>query len=174
MQIRFDEIPADGLSIVVADHSWFPEHELRRLGEIKAGLVLNRQGRRVVVDGEFALQVELICDRCLNPYPWPVAGRFRLNLEVAIADDQDQAAEREHGCRAEEMDTVYLEAPVVDSDDLLAQQLYLSLPLKNLCREQCLGLCPGCGADLNLGGCACAPSGAGESSPFAALRKLQK
>ena len=60
---------------------------------------------------------------------------------------------------------------VVDLDDLLRQQLYLSLPVKNLCAEECRGLCPGCGANLNQADCTC---GAGEDrSPFAVLRQLQ-
>ena len=59
----------------------------------------------------------------------------------------------------------------VDLDDLLRQQLYLSLPVKNLCAEECRGLCPGCGANLNQADCTC---GAGEDrSPFAVLRQLQ-
>ena len=67
--------------------------------------------------------------------------------------------------------SILLDEPVVDLDDLLRQQLYLSLPVKNLCAEECRGLCPGCGANLNQADCTC---GAGEDrSPFAVLRQLQ-
>ena len=78
---------------------------------------------------------------------------------------------KELECDNADLDSILLDEPVVDLDDLLRQQLYLSLPVKNLCAEECRGLCPGCGANLNQADCTC---GAGEDrSPFAVLRQLQ-
>ncbi|MFH7324902.1 YceD family protein [Desulfurivibrio sp. C05AmB] len=169
MLIRFDKIPPQGLAFEIVDQSWFPGHELKHHGTPRAQVTLDRDGERVIMAGSLEATVELVCDRCLESYRWPLSSRFSLNLEVAPAIAEEQAGgEREHSCRVEEMDTVYLTEDLVDVTDLLAQQLYLSLPLKHLCREECRGLCPGCGADLNRGVCRC-PKEAG-SSPFAVLR----
>ncbi len=41
--------------------------------------------------------------------------------------------------------------------DVVAEQIHLSLPMKVVCREECRGLCPGCGANLNRERCRCGP-----------------
>ena len=58
----------------------------------------------------------------------------------------------------------------IDADDTLIEQILLELPLKHLCREDCKGLCPKCGADLNTTQCSCDTS---DPDPrFDVLRKL--
>jgi len=51
----------------------------------------------------------------------------------------------------------FFEAPELDLAELAGEQLQLAVPMKPLCHNGCPGLCPRCGADLNLGRCACAP-----------------
>ena len=150
MQIRFDEIPPTGLVLTIDDPSWFPAHELKHRGPVRATVRLEREGERVTVAGTLEATVLLPCDRCLELCSLPLSGSFRVQLEVADPRDPAvAAAEAEHLCRFDEMDTIELEQPLVELDELLAQQLYLALPLKRLCRESCRGLCPACGADLN-------------------------
>jgi uncharacterized protein len=67
---------------------------------------------------------------------------------------------------------VHLTEPFVDVVDLLRQQVYLSLPVKQICSHDCKGLCPQCGLDLNREACIC-PQNV-QSSPFAVLAALQK
>jgi uncharacterized protein len=43
----------------------------------------------------------------------------------------------------------------VDVEDIIREQIYLSLPMKSLCRETCPGLCPVCGANLSDHKCGC-------------------
>ncbi|ADH85988.1 YceD family protein [Desulfurivibrio alkaliphilus] len=172
MQIRFTEIPPQGLTLELTDQSWFPDHELGRHGVARATVALSREGERVVCAGRLEVTVSLSCDRCLEAYRYPLAAEFRLRLELSAPDNLPPAVAREHSCSREEMDTVFLAEELVDLGDLLSQQLYLNLPAKSLCRAECRGLCPRCGADLNQGDCGCATKG--ENSPFAALRVLKK
>ena len=67
------------------------------------------------------------------------------------------------------MDMVYLKEPVVDLFEILNQQIFLMIPEKHLCRESCKGLCPRCGANLNVETCSCGQEI--NSSPFAILKK---
>jgi uncharacterized protein len=67
-----------------------------------------------------------------------------------------------------ELDTLQVTEPVVDLEDILRQQVYLGLPAKQLCRENCLGLCSHCGKNLNEGQCSCHEKSAA-GSPFAVL-----
>jgi uncharacterized protein len=55
---------------------------------------------------------------------------------------------------------------------LLREQFYLALPMKPLCREDCKGLCPQCGTNLNTGSCECGP--ALEDPRLAPLKQLKK
>ena len=67
------------------------------------------------------------------------------------------------------MDMVYLTEPVIDVFEILARQLFLMVPEKNLCSESCKGLCYSCGINLNQETCGCKKKL--KSLPFAVLRK---
>lgn len=173
MRIPFEQIPAEGLDLELSEAGWFPEQELERLGPVRATVNLAREaGRldRVRLRGRLEVELRLTCDRCLGSYPHSLAADFQASLEVAPVEDG--AAVADHLCSAEAMETIGLAEPVVDVFDLLAQQLFLSLPLKRLCRAECRGFCPRCGADLNAGECGCSRSSG--SSPFAVLADLKK
>ena len=99
------------------------------------------------------------CARCLEPFRLPLEARFDLFYAAAeVGSGADPEAE-------EEAETF---APVVDEQidltALVAEQIYLNLPLKPLCGAGCRGLCPSCGVNLNLAACRCG-SGAGEALP---------
>jgi uncharacterized protein len=60
---------------------------------------------------------------------------------------------------------------VIEVDQLVAEQIFLALPVKVLCREDCKGICPGCGANLNEEACLC--KAGGTQSPFAKLKLIK-
>ena len=55
--------------------------------------------------------------------------------------------------------------------DAIRDALTLELPLRVLCKEDCKGLCPKCGVNLNTGSCSC-PKGTGKPNPFEALKSI--
>ncbi|OQX09344.1 MAG: hypothetical protein BWK76_22400 [Desulfobulbaceae bacterium A2] len=170
-RVRFDEIPPQGLRLELAFGDQHLGLEQRQLAPLTAQLVLSRQaGGRVLLQGHMSLTVELICDRCLATYAQPVDEDLVLLLELRT---QVFAADEtwEHAT-AETPETMLLEAPVVDIDDILRQQVCLSLPFKHLCREDCPGLCPGCGALRGSSECRCGAPG--PESPFARLRGMKR
>jgi uncharacterized protein len=59
----------------------------------------------------------------------------------------------------------------IDLTDAVQEQLLLSLPMQPLCRKDCRGICPTCGADRNRQACSC--RNASKEGPFAALRRLK-
>lgn len=171
MQVRFDEIPAEGRTFEIRDAAWFPVEEAEALGPVQARIALERRGERVLLQGELAGRVRLRCDRCLEAYEFDLAHEFRIDLELIDTETAMASGEAEHACQDSEMDMIFLEKPLVDLGEILAQQVILTLPAKRLCREECQGLCPRCGANRNSEQCAC---DAGDSdSPFALLKKLK-
>jgi uncharacterized protein len=65
----------------------------------------------------------------------------------------------------------FFDGEVIEVDRLVAEQIFLALPVKVLCSEDCKGICPGCGANLNEEACRCRT--ADRRSPFAKLRLVK-
>lgn len=86
------------------------------------------------------------CDRCLEAFAIPCECAFELLFHIGKEDLQ-----------TEEEDVVLLapETAEVDLAEWIVEQLILSIPMKLLCREDCQGICPGCGANLNQEACRC-------------------
>ncbi|HYY98847.1 MAG TPA: DUF177 domain-containing protein [Pyrinomonadaceae bacterium] len=129
----------------------------------------SRKGEEVRVRGSIKTEVELSCDRCLAPSRAPLEVEFdaRFIPQSAAARESDNVE-----LLAEDLGLAAYEGDSVDLDELVREQILLALPSRNLCREDCKGLCPKCGADLNAGDCSCEQ---GETDPrWAALADLKK
>lgn len=172
MKIRFDEIPSEGLRLTIKDEAWFPDHDLSRDGGVLAVVFLRREGRaRVLMEGTLTVTVCLTCDRCLESYPLPLEETFVVDFE--LADESVVASSAgEHLLGSNEMDAVFLLEPAIDIYQVLEQQVFLALPEKHLCAEQCRGLCGGCGVNLNEQDCRC--GGEKRVSPFSVLAGLKQ
>ena len=126
-----------------------------RLERQELGFVLNG---RVVFDGVTA------CARCLAPVPFRRSSEAYWRFAPAHAKPREEdAVKHEHDTEdglelsAADLDVLYYDDLVVPLDPLVEEQVQLELPLKALCRDECRGLCPMCGADRNLAPCACKP-----------------
>lgn len=154
MLIEVSQIPPEGLDIAL------PEDALD-LGEpadtwdgpatVQAELHLGRSGRGVLISGSFEGEIALICSRCLDSFRFRMQDRFHLYCEKGAEGPPEQ--ERE--LTDDELDVTYLEEGRINTDQLLRETILLGLPVQPLCHEDCRGLCPRCGANLNQGACAC-------------------
>ena len=170
MKVAFTDISRDGNHYAIHDDSWFPAKEFLRTHPVEAELSLKRKGSsRIEVRGSLRTGVGLECDRCLVEYDFAVDVAFHLVLEVPA---EEHWSIKDLECSDQDLDTVLLLDPVIDFGDILRQQLYLSLPDKWLCSQDCKGLCSSCGVDLNRIGCSCVQEMA--ASPFAVLAALKK
>ena len=134
--------------------------EVEQLGPLQASglaeLLEEHRGPRDVVkdirlrggyEGLFAVP----CARCLDAVEHPVEGEYDLLFRPTGVD----ADEREHALGASETEIGYYQDSSLVVDDVLREQVLLSLPAKTLCREECKGLCPRCGANRNTDSCSC-------------------
>ena len=116
----------------------------------------------------FRFTGESSCSRCLIGIPVAHQGEFELLLQP----EQDQPEEEEHALSAGELDVAwYPESKELELDPLVAEQVVLALPMKPLCREECAGLCPTCGANRNEAPCNCPETPA--DSRWSALEGLR-
>ena len=136
-----------------------------------------KQGEDVLLEGNLEGAFELECSRCLARYRQPLRESFRLVLEPAgtrVPGDPEaaQALARDGLCLGDELETGWYRGSEVQLDSVCLELITLALPVQPLCREDCAGLCPRCGADRNTTSCDCdAPPR--PDSPFAALASLR-
>jgi uncharacterized protein len=168
LQVQTVEIPEEGLSVKVTDASWFPDREVARRGGLEVEVSFSRRNERISVTGSIDLVMQRSCDRCLAEFELPKHITFQVVFDLGGEDPALTA--REYECDQSEMDVVFLEEPVIDLGAILSQQVMMAAPQKNLCRSDCRGFCPGCGADLNKNKCSC--EAGGSDSPFNVLRQL--
>lgn len=107
------------------------------------GQVCNEAGA-LMLTGEAATALDLVCDRCGKP--------FSRNKSVPL--DTMLAAELQN----EESDEIMLlDGDELDLDDVASSAFILAMDTKNLCADDCRGICPGCGVNLNEEPCRCKP-----------------
>ena len=117
--------------------------------------------------GNVKTELELGCSRCVEPFRMPVDAPFDLRFLPA----SEASAEPEREVEEEDLETSFYRDDRIDLNELLREQFYLALPMKPLCGDQCKGLCPQCGMNLNTGTCDCEP--AWEDPRLAPLRQLK-
>ena len=151
MLIRVSDIQDDGLMVddptalgaAYSDPAW-------RLDAVR--LRLARDEADVLVTGEVRATVPRVCGRCLEPFPATV----RALVDVRVAPRPTTADSVELG--ADDLDVDFYEKDELNLAALVETETALALPMKPLCREGCLGLCPVCGANKNQVACACRPA----------------
>jgi len=93
---------------------------------------------------------QLTCSRCLAPYPFQHEEEFSLVLYP-----RRPIAQTEIEMDREDFDAYFYDDPVVPVAPIAEERIQMTVPMKPLCREECRGLCPRCGSDLNLSECDC-------------------
>jgi uncharacterized protein len=102
---------------------------------------------RAHFDGRF----EQLCARCLDPVEQPLSGDFDLIFRPNAAD----AEAGERSITEDETEIGYYDESGLLLEDAVREQVLLTLPGRSLCRQDCKGLCPHCGANRNLNPCEC-------------------
>ena len=106
-------------------------------------------GRRIVVRGSAKGRAMAVCDRCLEEFAMDLAtpiGESYYRVDEAPADPDDD-------------ERIYGEDDIIDISSDIEQAFLLTLPIRIVCRDDCRGLCPGCGRNLNAEECSCAADG---------------
>jgi DUF177 domain-containing protein len=129
------------------------DDDIEVIGPIDGHVRMRRTNQGLLVDGWVELTLELSCNRCLKTFEQPMhvdfEEQFYPTVDVITGMPLDPFDE----------DEIF---PIdahheVDLTEAVRQNVLLALPMVTICREDCKGLCPQCGQDLNLGSCECKP-----------------
>ncbi|MBM6870862.1 DUF177 domain-containing protein [Pseudoflavonifractor phocaeensis] len=141
----------------LSDLDFFGEKPLKNPVRVK-GEVRNMAGA-LLLTGSASTVLDVICDRCLKPF----SEEMEVPVETLVAESVENADSDEGD------EIVLLEDGEIDLDEVFETAVVLAMDVKHVCSEDCKGLCPGCGVNLNEEACKCKP----EPDPrFAALAQL--
>lgn len=105
-----------------------------------------------LVEGSTSFSGDLTCSRCLDPFPFANSTEFHLRFRPRPAVSAENA---DIEITPDDLDIELYTERLIPLRDLAAEQVQLSIPMKPLCTESCLGLCPQCGANRNQESCSC-------------------
>ena len=120
-------------------------------GEV--GLV--RTNRGILTKGTLHTTVKITCSRCLSLFDCPLA----LNIEEEHFPIIDVVSGGRVPLPDEPGGYIIDKHHALDLTEAIRQNALLAIPMKPLCHQDCAGLCPECGHNLNQGSCGCLPQG---------------
>ena len=139
--------------------------DLKVVGPLDGHVRMRRTNQGLLVDGQVDLTLQLECDRCLKTFEQPMHVTFEEQFypTVDVVSGLPLAP-----FDAEEIFPIDAHHEL-DLTEAIRQNVLTALPMVTLCQEDCKGLCPQCGHDLNLGPCDCKPP---VDARFSVLEKL--
>ena len=173
--IEIPRIPPDGLDL---DEALDPA-AVHLEGEEELDLVTGRlrchvelvDGTKVHVDGQLTGDLSVECGRCLERYSVVVDQKLDL-FYLPRLSNRPEEEEEEVELSDHEVVVGYYENERLDLGEVVREQIFLGLPLKRVCRADCMGICPTCGRDRNTESCACPPPEEPLDPRLEPLRKL--
>jgi uncharacterized protein len=137
------------------------------LHPVNVVLNLDRHPDHIRITGKIEGHLQVSCHRCLKSFP------LFLNepVDIYLIEKERVSGEEEQELQPEETLYEFFDGEVIEVDQLVAEQIFLALPVKVLCSEDCKGICPGCGANLNEEACQCGADR--RQSPFAKLKSIK-
>jgi uncharacterized protein len=174
VKLRIDDITGEAKEISFTE----PESDINRILEkgpltefrveepIRVDVSYYRAGTELFFEGDLQASTTAICARCAEEFAAPSGRDFRFILapkSVGFADEKD--------IRDEDLEFSLYDGDQIDLSPLIREQFLLSLPTRPLCSDDCRGLCPKCGVNLNHTQCECSEE-TGHPG-FAALRNLK-
>ncbi len=146
-----------GAEIIVLDHS--PKYfdladgeDYEILGRIKGQVTFSLLQDKVLMEGNLDATFRMDCIRCLKKVEIPIQKSFSMFFIKKQEDYVEDSA-----VDPDEEDVGFFKGKFIHPDNDIRELLLIDLPDYPLCGDECRGLCPGCGANLNKEPCRCAP-----------------
>lgn len=172
---KVDQIDEQGIDFSETfDSSWlggieefFNVSGIELLEPIQISGRIEKAGQDFRLKGTVRLRAGTICSRCGEDAQWPLDSEF----ETVLIPRKETISGSEHELSSNELSEAYFEGPEIDLSGYFREQIELERPMQIVCRDDCKGLCPGCGVNLNTETCTCKKE---EGDPrLAVLRQLK-
>lgn len=137
---KVNEIEIDSI-LTFADDDELSNNDSYTVAPVMVSGVVKRNGKGFSLDLKYESKWIYLCGRCLNDAEYVLEGEIKRSI-VKDGNDGDD-------------DIVNVESAVIDLYDVIYNDIVLNLPTQVLCDDECKGLCPDCGANLNSDACTC-------------------
>ena len=138
------------------------ELDARFTGRISVSATLEKTGHQMLLKVDLQSGCRFTCDRCLDDFDQNLTTHYQI---VCVTEEEAAG-----GKAGEELQYLSPDTTMLDLGDDVRQFLILAVPQKLLCRDDCQGLCPTCGANRNKVSCSCSEK---KSDPrWEGLRKV--
>ncbi len=168
MRITLEELE---LRPIVVSKTYSPEAldyhgaEFRQAGPLKVDAVAELRGAEIHIRGHLRTSLAASCDRCLAP----VVIAVERDLDLFYRPVSTIARAEEVELPQDELEVGFFSGNGIEFDDVVTEQVILSMPMKVICKTDCRGLCSVCRSNLNIEKCGC--SSTAKISPFSSLKK---
>ncbi len=153
MLVNIHQITKDGLDLDLERSNWVLEATggLISVPSLQANLHLEWEEGQLHIYGEISAAGKTHCSRCSKEFSFSLGEDFDF---MALPSQHLRLSESQR-LSPEELEVTFLRGDELDLDEVIRENLYLSIPIQPLCSPSCQGLCSQCGKDLNEGDCAC-------------------
>ena len=145
-----DVDPVEGLDVEIkrpfADF-FVPSDGIAAVGDMEADMHVSQAGDVLYLSGSSSGTVKLECGRCLKEFEFPL--KTELNVTFMPVTDENMDEE------LIDVDSYLYEDDKLEVATMIRDNMVFAIPLKQLCKEDCKGLCPKCGIDRNESKCSC-------------------
>lgn len=175
LRVRLEDIPPEGVTLLLdVDPPGLDlagSEDARPSGNIRGEASVTKAGKKIRVRLSLDFAMIIPCSRCLREteHHFSESGEFTL-IPTPPAMSPEQRLEEE------DFTTQFFSGEEIDLAPLVREMVILSVPVKPLCKPDCKGLCPVCGADRNEEGCehaTVAENGEATDSRWSKLRELR-
>ena len=129
----------------------FHTGEFTQLDAVEVRATAELVDGQIRIFGQLQTRIELVCARCLEPVVEDISRNFDLYYRPLASVAKDEVIK----LNDDDTEIAFFSGEGLFLADVLAEQVNLSLPMKVICRSDCRGLCPQCGANLNHEDCRC-------------------
>jgi len=152
--IDIEDIGDSGLDIeYIKDPSFFDfkGKDFKIVKDVTIKGTINRFDNDIYLNGRVSTTLEYICSRCLNIFTEEIGTEF----SAEYLPESEGITKEEVELIASDLNSYYYKGEGIDILPPIIDQILLSISLKPLCNENCKGLCPHCGQNLNIAKCSC-------------------
>ena len=154
MKIDINEITGTGADLVfnapISDFA-FSVDEIILKEEVHVSTKIKKISKKILVEGNIKTQLELECSRCLEHFPSSIDENFQVIFEPSSPNVNEEEVE----LKKEDLNIEFYKEGIIDLTEVVREQILLSIPMIPICKENCQGLCPYCGENLNHKKCSC-------------------
>ena len=179
MKIHVPSIPDEGKKFQFnQDQEWVQKLAAERFrdfyrpeGSLSGDIQLFRTNANVTLQGNLSTELRPVCDRCAKTFAMPLEVPLHRHLTpyFEIPDEQREGG-LEVELAEEDLDFSCYHNEEIDLGEIIAEEVFLALPMRFICEEKCKGLCTKCGTNINESPCQCKESQ--DESPFSVLKDL--